>query len=86
MPTLQIEGSTSSAPVICREKGGWEQRLAEQVTLHQFFRGRSIHLSGADGRVLLTGTVGSYYEKQLAQELVRRFDGVKQIDNRIQVR
>ena len=40
---------------------------------------------GGKGYVVLTGTVTSFYEKQIAQEFVRRCEGVRQVDNRIEV-
>jgi len=40
---------------------------------------------GGKGNVVLTGTVTSFYEKQVAQEFIRRCEGVRQIDNRIEV-
>ena len=36
-------------------------------------------------QVVLTGIVGSYYAKQLAQESVSRIQGVRQVDNRLTV-
>ena len=33
----------------------------------------------------LEGTVGSFYQKQMAQEVVRRLDGVQGIENQLQV-
>jgi len=38
-----------------------------------------------DGGVLLTGRVTSYYQKQMAQELVRRIHGIGRIRNELQV-
>jgi hypothetical protein len=63
----------------------WESYLNERASAHPLFRRRQISLLGGRGRVVLTGTVASFYEKQLAQELVRHCDGVEQIDNRLEV-
>ncbi len=38
-----------------------------------------------EGRVVLTGVVGSYFQKQMAQEAVRRVDGVRRIENQLEV-
>jgi osmotically-inducible protein OsmY len=38
-----------------------------------------------DGVAVLRGTVPTFYLKQVAQSVVRKLDGVKQIDNRIDV-
>ncbi|HEX5470812.1 MAG TPA: BON domain-containing protein [Lacipirellulaceae bacterium] len=38
-----------------------------------------------DGRVVLKGSVSSFFEKQMAQEAIRRVDGVQRIENMLQV-
>ncbi|MFQ5733594.1 MAG: BON domain-containing protein [Planctomycetaceae bacterium] len=38
-----------------------------------------------DDEVVLTGVVASYYQKQLAQESVRRVTGVSRVHNELQV-
>jgi len=63
----------------------WQDYLDNQAAAHPLFRRRQICMLGGKGRVVLTGTVASYYEKQVAQEFVRRCDGVKHIDNRLEV-
>ena len=37
------------------------------------------------GRVTLRGVVGTYYQKQMAQEAVRHLDGVHEIANELEV-
>ena len=37
------------------------------------------------GRVVLQGTVGTFYQKQMAQEALRRIEGVREIENRLEV-
>ncbi len=38
-----------------------------------------------EGYVRLEGKVGSFFQKQMAQEIVRRLDGVQCIENQLQV-
>ena len=38
-----------------------------------------------EGRVVLHGSVGSYYQKQMAQEVVRTLDGVDEVENHLEV-
>ena len=38
-----------------------------------------------EGRVVLKGVVRSYFQKQMAQEVVRRVDGVQHVDNELEV-
>jgi osmotically-inducible protein OsmY len=37
------------------------------------------------GRVVLRGVVKSYYQKQMAQEALRRLEGVQHIENQLEV-
>jgi osmotically-inducible protein OsmY len=37
------------------------------------------------GRVVLRGVVNSYYQKQMAQEALRRVEGVDRIENQLEV-
>ena len=46
---------------------------------------KNLRFEDSDGRVTMHGTVHSYYQKQMAQEALRRLEGVQTIDNRIEV-
>ena len=46
---------------------------------------RRVSVEAADGRVVLKGNVGSFFQKQMAQEAIRRVDGVELIDNLLEV-
>jgi len=46
---------------------------------------RNVQFETQEGRVVLRGTVGSYYQKQMAQETLRRVEGVDQIENHLEV-
>lgn len=59
--------------------------LMGQAVCHHLFRTRAIDLSSEHGVVILRGEVQSYYEKQLAQEVVRRLTGVKRVENQLEV-
>jgi osmotically-inducible protein OsmY len=63
----------------------WQDYLVGRAATHPLFRRRQLGVFGGKGYVVLTGTVTSFYEKQVAQEFVRRCQGVRQIDNRIEV-
>ncbi len=39
----------------------------------------------AEGRVVVKGKVGTYFQKQMATEVLRNLDGVEQIENRLEV-
>ena len=38
-----------------------------------------------EGHVMLIGTVGTYFQKQMAQEVVRTVEGVERIENCLEV-
>jgi osmotically-inducible protein OsmY len=50
-----------------------------------YLSGRQLRFETQDGRVVLRGTVSSYYQKQMAQETLRRVDGVSHIENHLEV-
>ena len=50
------------------------------------FTTRNLHLETDQGRVTMRGVVRSYYQKQMAQEALRRVDGVNEICNELVVR
>jgi osmotically-inducible protein OsmY len=54
---------------------------------HPHFRGRTTRISiGCDGRtILLTGSLPTFYLKQLVQEAVRHVPGVLNVINEIDV-
>jgi osmotically-inducible protein OsmY len=49
------------------------------VSLHSF------HVETSGSTVRLHGQVGTFFQKQMAQELIRRVDGVERIENLLQV-
>ena len=44
-----------------------------------------LKLAAVRGRVTLEGTVDSYYQKQMAQEALRKIDGVEVVENLLEV-
>jgi osmotically-inducible protein OsmY len=46
---------------------------------------KQLRLEARKGRIILRGTVASYYQKQMAQETLRKVDGVEEIENHLQV-
>ena len=57
----------------------------DAITKNPHLTRRTLRVETEDGRVVLLGTVSSYYQKQMAQEAVRRIHGVRAIDNRLTV-
>ena len=46
---------------------------------------RNLQFAAEQGRVRLEGKVSSYFQKQMAQEIVLRLDGVEEIENLLEV-
>lgn len=46
---------------------------------------RNLRFETKEGRVILRGVVGSYYQKQMAQEILRGVEGVQAIENQLEV-
>jgi len=63
--------------------------LADRVTSllerNPYISHRNLRCEAADGRVVLRGVVRSYYQKQMAQEMLKTVDGVNEIENQLEV-
>ena len=46
---------------------------------------RNLRIEASDGHVVLKGTVGSYFQKQMAQEALRQVAGIATIENQLLV-
>jgi osmotically-inducible protein OsmY len=66
-----------------------EQRLQERIqnaiSSNPYLPGKRVCCRTDSGRVTLSGKVSSYFQKQMAQEAVRRLDGVRRIENLLEV-
>jgi osmotically-inducible protein OsmY len=50
-----------------------------------FLPQRKLRIEAHEGHVTLRGRVGSFFQKQMAQEAVRRVDGVDLVSNHLEV-
>lgn len=64
---------------------GLHERLSKALRHHPHLHRERLHLETSPGRVVLRGLVGSYYQKQMAQEALRGLEGVDEIDNQLEV-
>ena len=62
-----------------------QDRIDEAVRANPHLAGRRLRLESNEGRVVLSGHVGTYFQKQMAQEAIKRVDGVHEIENRLEV-
>ncbi len=61
------------------------EKLRSVLSHSHFLSPRQVQIETTGGNVRLEGTVGSFYQKQMAQEIVRRVDGVETVENQLQV-
>ena len=60
-------------------------RVLSTLAENPHLAGRNIRFETHAGRVRLHGVVHSYYQKQMAQEAIRRLEGVASIENQLEV-
>ena len=60
-------------------------RIDQDLANHPLMKGKNVRIQQEKRRVILEGDVDSYYDKQLLQEVVRRIEGVEEIENRLLV-
>ena len=61
------------------------QRVQTAIIHHPHLDGRKISYSTSGKNVVIQGKAKSFYEKQMAQELLRTIEGVGKIENKIVV-
>lgn len=61
------------------------EQVRGALTSSPYLSAKQFRIEAADGLVRLEGTVSSFHQKQMAQEVLRRVDGVERIENQLQV-
>ena len=61
------------------------EQIHSALTSSPYLPSQQVRVEGAEGRVVLKGSVRSFFQKQMAQEAIRRIDGVETIDNLLEV-
>jgi len=65
--------------------GPLTERIDSAIHRSPYLVGHTVRIEMRPGRVVLRGVVPSFYQKQIAQEVVRSVEGVERIDNQLQV-
>lgn len=60
-------------------------RVRRALQGHPHLTNGNLKCEATDGRVTLKGVVSTYYQKQIAQELLRSVDGVREVVNQLEV-
>ena len=61
------------------------EQIHEALVSNPHVPSREVRVEEAGGRIVLKGSVRSFFQKQMAQEAIRRIDGVEGIDNLLEV-
>ena len=62
-----------------------DDRVLSALEQNPHITRRNLRFETQQGRVTLRGVVGTYYQKQMAQEAVRGVEGVREIANELEV-
>jgi osmotically-inducible protein OsmY len=62
-----------------------DDRVFHALECNPYVPGRNLRIETHSGRVTLRGVVGSYFQKQMAQEALRHVDGISEIANELEV-
>jgi osmotically-inducible protein OsmY len=62
-----------------------DEQLSVALSKSPVWAIRNLHFEANDGHVILDGVVDSYYQKQMAQEVVRQIQGVRTVENNVRV-
>jgi len=63
-----------------------QQQVQNAIVGSPYLSQNNLQCETESGRVVLRGKVSSFFQKQMAQEALRRIDGVEQIENLLEVR
>ncbi len=77
--TVELKPAMSIAP------SPLHSLISSAIEKNPHLRQRKLRFETQEGCVVLRGVVNSYYQKQMAQEAVRRLEGVDQIENHLEV-
>lgn len=63
----------------------FEERVQTAIERSPHLSRRTLRFEASEGCVTLHGTVDSYYQKQMAQEAIRNIEGLREIENQLEV-
>jgi osmotically-inducible protein OsmY len=60
-------------------------QIHNALSQNPYFAGRNVRIELREDHVVLSGTLHSYFHKQMAQESVRAIKGIRCVQNQIEV-
>ena len=61
------------------------RNLEDALGTNPHVAGKRLRVENRAGHVVVRGRVGSYYQKQMAQEALLQIDGVQNLENELEV-
>ncbi|MEZ6116502.1 MAG: BON domain-containing protein [Pirellulaceae bacterium] len=62
-----------------------ETEVHDALSKSPYLVRKRVNCEARDGRVVLRGEVGTYFQKQMATEVLRSVDGIDEIENHLEV-
>ena len=62
-----------------------QDRVDFAISNSPYLTGRKLRFETEQGRIVLRGVVNSFFQKQMAQEALRRVEGIAEIENELEV-
>ncbi len=82
---FQAVSSTGIASACCPQSDAIEEKAISILNREPRLARREVHCHAEEDCLVLRGRVRSFFEKQVAQEVLRRLDGVREIRNELEV-
>ena len=62
-----------------------ESEVHDALAKSPYLTRKRVDCVAQDGRVVLRGEVGTYFQKQMATEVLRQVEGIDEIENHLEV-
>jgi osmotically-inducible protein OsmY len=62
-----------------------DEKISTVLKSNPYIPSRNLRFETSEGRVRLHGRVSSWYQKQMAQELLMRTEGITSVENHLEV-
>jgi osmotically-inducible protein OsmY len=70
---------------VSASKQSLSDRIASALETSPYLNGRTLRIETDGSRVVMQGVVRTYFQKQMAQEAIRRVDGGLEVENCLEV-